>query len=787
MAAVVIGALRVDLGLSTASFKKDANAAARTAEQLGKKVQNVGKGIAIAGAGMSAAITAPLGILIKDAIPAGIAANEALGLVEAGLKSMGPVAGRTSEQLQDMAVDLQNMSTFDDTDILRGVTSNMLTFGNIQGEVFDRAQKAVVDMSARLGTDLQGSAIQVGKALNDPIKGVSALADVGVSFSEEQTKMIKKLTEGGRAAEAQAIILSELEKQYGGSAQAMRDAAPGSDMVNQWDDLKQTIGQMALEFLPPLTDALGSVLSSFNSLSPETKKLVLGVALAVAAIGPLLVGLGAVVSAIGTLIATGPAIAGFFAAIKAASMTLLASPLGIVIGLVGAVVAAWYYWDEIVAVVDKVGAAVSDWYSANIKPTVDRVLDAIGSIVDFFRDTFGPVIQKQIDFYSALFSGDFAGAFEIAKEFATAALGAIGTAFLNLHTKAIEAIGNLVRGVGEWIQGKLGKIFGWLKEKVDAAAGWFFNMYDAVVGHSYVPDMIDGIEAEFARLDSVMVDKAAKTTETVKEKFRRMAGELRGLLDRLFPEIGEANQYRYDIRLIEGSDLDDAAKAEARRRLRDERYGEMTPTINGDDYVPLIDQIDWKATNKKLDDFVRKSLPDFSKRTAEETAKVIESFAGMAKNVLGSVRGMIDGFKSGDIIGGLMGLADLVSQVFGAIGAIKGGGGLGSIFGAGGGGYGTGGYGGPRALGGAVMAGKTYRVGERGPEYLTVGARGHITPDKDFRRGGVTANFYGVMTSDEFWNKIDELDNQAAARGAMGGANMVAERQARRGRQSLRG
>ena len=70
---------------------------------------------------------------------------------------------------------MQQVSLFGDEQILNDVSAQLLTFGNITGDVFDRTQRAVIDLAATLGGDLQGVSIQLGKALNDPVEGLSAL------------------------------------------------------------------------------------------------------------------------------------------------------------------------------------------------------------------------------------------------------------------------------------------------------------------------------------------------------------------------------------------------------------------------------------------------------------------------------------------------------------------------------------------------------------------------------------------------------------------------------------
>ena len=352
MAGALVGALRVTLGIDTAAFENGLGIAQKRLNAAGKNIQAFGDKMTGIGKGLSIAVTAPLVLLGKSAFDAATNASDAIGQVNSALASMGPVAGRTSEQLQQSAKDLEKLSSFDDKEILRSVTANMLTFGNVAGEAFDRAQLAAVNLSARMGTDLQSSTIMIGKALNDPVKGLAALGRAGIQFTEDQKEMIKGMVAAGDAAGAQAIMLGELEKQFGGAAKAARDAAPGSDMINKWSDLKETIGEFVLGAVASIEPVINRVLDAFNNLSPSTKGLIVGFAAVAAAIGPLLIIAGSLVSAYGSLvIAFAPAIAaagGVGAALAAAAVA--AAPF-IAAGV--AIAAAWYvFGDKITPVLE---------------------------------------------------------------------------------------------------------------------------------------------------------------------------------------------------------------------------------------------------------------------------------------------------------------------------------------------------------------------------------------------------------------------------------------------------
>lgn len=214
-----------EAGRDLDKLDKSAKGAAASTGGLGKTLAGLG-GAALAGSFLKAVITNT------------IEAEKAQAQLAAVLKSTGNAAGLNAAQLNDMASALQSVTTFDD-EAITGAQSLLLTFTKIGKDVFPSATEAVLDMSQALGQDLKSSALQLGKALNDPVKGVTALQRVGVSFSESQKDVIKNLVETGKAAEAQKIILAELTTEFGGSARAARNTLGGA-----LEGLKNTFGDL---------------------------------------------------------------------------------------------------------------------------------------------------------------------------------------------------------------------------------------------------------------------------------------------------------------------------------------------------------------------------------------------------------------------------------------------------------------------------------------------------------------------------------------------------------------
>lgn len=142
----------------------------------------------------------------------------------------------------------------------------MLTFTNIKENVLPDAISLTLDMAEAFGTDAKTSVIQLGKALNDPEKGFTALRRIGISFSEEQEKMIKNFVKNNDLASAQGVIINELKREFGGVAQASGDASTKlAHLTNAWGDFMERLGKAVSPLLTSVFDTLTVLLNSTKS------------------------------------------------------------------------------------------------------------------------------------------------------------------------------------------------------------------------------------------------------------------------------------------------------------------------------------------------------------------------------------------------------------------------------------------------------------------------------------------------------------------------------------------
>ncbi len=229
---------------------KDMSLVSRTSLGAGTAIRAIG--VAAAGIG----VVHILGGFIADARES----NKIGALTAQVIKTTGGAAKISAGQVGSLATAISNKTGVDDEAIQSGANL-LLTFTSVRNEVgkgndiFNRATQTVTDMSVALGQDTKSSAIQLGKALNDPIKGVSALQRVGVSFTASQKEQIKTLVTSGNTLGAQKVILGELSKEFGGAAAAA--STPMDKLKVSAGNLGEAVGNVLVPYIDKFATFLG--------------------------------------------------------------------------------------------------------------------------------------------------------------------------------------------------------------------------------------------------------------------------------------------------------------------------------------------------------------------------------------------------------------------------------------------------------------------------------------------------------------------------------------------------
>jgi len=303
-------------------------------------------------------------------VAAGEKAATANARIEQIATSMG-LFGEETQKVTSRLVDLANEQarlTGVDQNLIKESQALLLTFKDIAssadevGGAFDRATQLTLDMASAGFGSVTNNAKQLGKALNDPIAGLTALRRSGIQFTEAQQDQIRTLVESGQTLEAQNLILKEIENQVGGTAEATANST--DKMKVAFSQASESIG-MAL--LPAVEALLPLVIGLADWASQNTEILI---ALA-AVIGGLS---AAIVIANFAMKAWAAAQAIATAAQWAFNVALSANPIGLVVIAVAALVAG------LVILYNKVDW-VRDMFKQFLKP-LEKVMDGIGWLAD---------------------------------------------------------------------------------------------------------------------------------------------------------------------------------------------------------------------------------------------------------------------------------------------------------------------------------------------------------------------------------------------------------------------
>ncbi len=285
------------LSLDDKNFQQGLKNADGGLKTTADKLKTFGDGVRNTGLLMMGAAT-PILAFAASAVQSAGESQLAISQLEAVISSTGGAAGVTSEHAQALATTLQGVTRFSDEAVLSG-ENMLLTFTNIgsKGGIFDAATVTALNMATAFGGDVQQSAIQLGKALNDPINGITALTRVGVTFTEQQKAQIEAMVKSGDVVGAQTVILNELGREFGNSATAAGKTFPGQlDILNnKFDDIKETIVTALIPALGEIVTSVGPIIDKVGAWISQNPELVKNIAIVAAgafALGGILTILG---------------------------------------------------------------------------------------------------------------------------------------------------------------------------------------------------------------------------------------------------------------------------------------------------------------------------------------------------------------------------------------------------------------------------------------------------------------------------------------------------------------
>ncbi|GLT01809.1 hypothetical protein GCM10007897_32070 [Sphingobium jiangsuense] len=668
-----------------------------------------------------------------------------------------------------------------------------LQFYDAQGNM-----RSMAEIAEELRTKLGGLNDQAKTNVLKTIFGTDAMR-TAIGLMDQGAKGIDLIKSKIAETDAAAQSAQRL-KGFNGQMEQLKGAV---------ETLAITIAQSGLlEFVTGIVTSLGNFVDKLAEVNPTILKWGLILAGIAAVVGPVAVAIGVVVNALAPLVAmigTAVTAAGGIGAVIAA----LAPPFLAVAAAVAAVWVAWKNWDSIGPVLSDIGSAIKDaigpaaismfealkeaalalWNSAfmdQIRLIISDIA-AFGKIIASVIGAEAPgvfrafasavsgvfnIVAEVIRAVVALLSGDFAGAWQHVQGAISAGVTAIRGVLGGLYDAAIAGVKALVAGISEWMGGKLDKIWEGAKQKIQSVADKFKWLWDVVVGHSYVPDMVDAIGANMARLKGLMVDPTAKATQTAAEAFRAMAGKIGDILDGLYPKASELREELEKLAILQAdTTLDPNVRLSA--IIKQQQRIAAARTAANDEVNPALVVPGLESAYAS----VAKAGQDAAAQLQAVNDNTGQSFVDMANTALNALSNLAQSIKNGGIL-------DIMSNLFNAFGSLAKTGLLGSGLKA------TftdfTGISGFRANGGPVRSGSSYVVGENGPELFTANRSGYIHPSAG---NDNPRRFYfdlrgAVMTAD-LVAQMNRIGQTAAVGGALAGSQQAQSSLARRSRNRI--
>jgi len=323
--------------------------------------------------------------------------QKVMAQTEAIIKATGGAAGITASQIGKLSEKLSMQIGVDD-ELIQTTANLLLTFKQVQNQVgennniFDRALIAAQDLGNVFGS-ADAAAMQLGKALSNPVKGITALNRAGINFTDQQKEQIKTLVESGDVLGAQKIILAEVESQVGGTAAAtatgfdrmkiaMGNVAEefGAILIPYIEKFADFVVQKVVPYLTKLSDVIGE-----KGLGAGIKMLggdFLNLTTNMGAVGNALLALAAVFTTV-RLVAIAATIS-----TQLFGKTLLMNPIGIFIAAMialGVATVALYLKFEIVrkvinSVINFIIGLIENWLNTWIF-VINRIIDGINLLI----------------------------------------------------------------------------------------------------------------------------------------------------------------------------------------------------------------------------------------------------------------------------------------------------------------------------------------------------------------------------------------------------------------------
>lgn len=388
-----LGSVIAKVDLDVSAFKKGIQEAQTGVNSLGKRLDTIGSDLKKFGQGWSLFVTTPI-------VGAGALALKSAADFEQLQVALKTILG-SEEQAVKLLAQMQEFAKttpFEFTELAEA-TKQLLAYGFAQDEILGTS-RMLGDVASGLNIRFGDLAYLYGTLRAQQVaytKDMNQFANRGIPIWEELSKVmgmtvpqVRDLVEQGKVGFADVEQAFKNMTGEGGKfhdlmqAQSQTTAGQFSNLKDSVGFLARDIGELLLPTAIDLISKLRDLVDWVNGLSEDQKKLIIVIAAVVAAIGPLLLVLGTLVSGISAVIT-------IVGALGTALTFLMANPISL---LIIAIVALYVAWRTNFLGIRDITDKIVNWFK-----------DLWNSLPDFVRDVGGRLFDQLLDPFRRAWDG----------------------------------------------------------------------------------------------------------------------------------------------------------------------------------------------------------------------------------------------------------------------------------------------------------------------------------------------------------------------------------------------
>jgi len=324
-------------------FSTEMQTVLRDLKSVGKDMQNIGSALSVG-------VTLPI-------LAAGSASVKMASDFEESLNKVDVSFGNSSTSIRDFAkTTLETYGIAEGTALdMAALFGDMATSMGLPQSEAANLSKSLVGLAGDLASFKNIGIDQATTALNGVFTGeTESLKMLGIVMTEVNLQQFalskgiqKSLKDFSQAEKVQlryAYVMEQTKNAQGDFARTSGGSANQTRILQErFKELGQQFGSIILPAFTRLVTSLNAILKSFSELSPSVKNTIVVVAGLAAAIGPLLFGIGTILTLIPSMVAG-------FASVKAALVSftsfVAANPFGVIAVGIGLAVAALYSYSQ---------------------------------------------------------------------------------------------------------------------------------------------------------------------------------------------------------------------------------------------------------------------------------------------------------------------------------------------------------------------------------------------------------------------------------------------------------